>query len=75
MLTSRCYLAAGKPVLVQDTGFGDHLAVGWGVLSLATVEQAMRGVEDIRRNYSLHAQAARGSPAITSQPRRCSTNS
>ncbi|HEX2229241.1 MAG TPA: hypothetical protein VHM64_19075 [Candidatus Binatia bacterium] len=56
---SASYLAAGKPVLVQDTGFGDHLPVGRGVLSFTTVEQAMEGVEEIRRNYSLHSEAAR----------------
>lgn len=56
---SACYLAAGKPVLLQDTGFGGHLPVGRGVLSFATLEQAMQGVEDIRRNYSSHCQAAR----------------
>jgi hypothetical protein len=56
---SACYLAAGKPVLVQDTGFGAHLPVGQGLLSFATLEQAMEAVEDIRRNYSSHCQAAR----------------
>jgi hypothetical protein len=56
---SASYLAAGKPVLVQDTRFGDHLPLGRGVLSFATLEQAIKGVEEIRRNYSLHSQAAR----------------
>jgi hypothetical protein len=56
---SVCYLAAGKPVLVQETGVGDHLPIGHGVLSFATLEQAVQGVEEIVRNYSLHCQAAR----------------
>ena len=56
---SACYLAAGKPVLLQDTGFRDHLPVGRGLLSFTTLEQAVDGVEDIQRNYASHRQAAR----------------
>jgi hypothetical protein len=55
---SACYLAAGKPILVQDTGFGKDLPTGRGVLSFATLEQAIQGAEEIRRNYALHCQAA-----------------
>jgi glycosyltransferase involved in cell wall biosynthesis len=56
---SACYLASGKPVLAQDTGFGDALPVGEGLLAFASVEEAAAGVEAIRRDPARHAAAAR----------------
>jgi hypothetical protein len=55
---SSCYLAAGKPVLVQETGFGTLLPTGRGVISFTSLEQAVHGVEEIQRHYPLHCQAA-----------------
>ncbi len=52
------YLAAGKPVLVQDTGFGRHLPVGAGLLAFCTLEQAVAGAEQIRGDYARHCRAA-----------------
>jgi hypothetical protein len=54
-----CYLAAGRPVLVQDTGVSAYLPTGHGVLTFSSLEEAVVGVEEIRRNYRLHSQAAR----------------
>ena len=56
---SACYLAAGRPVVVQETGFGAFLPTGQGVLSFATVEEAVQGVAAIRHHYSAHCNAAR----------------
>ena len=56
---SACYLAAGRPVAVQDTGFGDVLPVGEGLLSFRTVEEAVASIKDIEGNYARHAKAAR----------------
>ncbi len=56
---SACYLASGKPVLAQDTGFASNLPVGEGLLSFGTLDQAVAGVEEIERNYDSHARAAR----------------
>jgi hypothetical protein len=53
------YLAAGKPVLVQDTGFSRNYPVGSGLLAFKTPEEAVAGVHDIREHYSEHAAAAR----------------
>jgi hypothetical protein len=55
---SACYLAAGRPVLVQETGFSADLPTGRGVLSYATLEQAVAAVRELRNNYELHCQAA-----------------
>ena len=56
---SVCYLAAGRPVLVQGTGESGYLPTGRGVLTFSSLEQAVAGVEEIQRNYRLHGQAAR----------------
>ena len=56
---SLCYLASGKPVLAQDTGFSDNYPVGEGLLAFSTLEEAAAGVEEIERNYDRHSRAAR----------------
>jgi hypothetical protein len=53
------YLASGKPVLVQDTGFDRTLPVGDGLLSFRTLDDAVAGAEEIARNYEHHCRAAR----------------
>jgi hypothetical protein len=54
-----CYLASGKPVLVQDTGFGRRFPVGDGLLAFRTLDEAVTGVERITIDYDKHARAAR----------------
>jgi hypothetical protein len=56
---SVCYLAAGRPVVVQDTGFSELLPVGEGVLAFANRDEAVRAVEAIERDYPAHQRAAR----------------
>ena len=56
---SICYLASGRPVLVQDTGIRDLYPTGEGLLVYSTLEEAAAGVEEIERNYAKHARAAR----------------
>jgi hypothetical protein len=56
---SACYLAAGRPVLAQDTGFGDRLPTGEGLLTFTNAETAAAAVEDVQANYARHARAAR----------------
>lgn len=56
---SACYLASGKPVLVQDTGLAGHLPVGEGLLTFSTLEEAVEGVHQIVRDYPRHARQAR----------------
>jgi hypothetical protein len=53
------YLAAGKPVLVQDTGFGRHYPIGDGLLTFRTPDEAAAGARAIVRDYDKHARAAR----------------
>jgi len=56
---SASYLASGKPVLLQDTGFGDWLPTGQGLLSFATLDQAVEGLARINADYEAHCRAAR----------------
>ncbi|MBD1810654.1 hypothetical protein NDA07_13970 [Microcoleus vaginatus DQ-U2] len=56
---SACYLAAGRPVVVQDTGFASALPVGEGILPFTTMEEAVAAIHDIEGNYAQHAKAAR----------------
>ncbi len=56
---SICYLASGRPVLVQDTGLSDWLPTGNGVVTFNNLEEAVRGIEEINKNYEQHRRAAR----------------
>jgi glycosyltransferase involved in cell wall biosynthesis len=56
---SACYLASGKPVVAQETGFGRHLQTGEGLLAFSTLEEAVAAVEAVRADPRRHARAAR----------------
>lgn len=56
---SACYLAAGRPVVVQDTGFSSVIPSGEGVLLFQTVEEAAAGIKEVEAHYDQHAKAAR----------------
>jgi hypothetical protein len=56
---SACFLASGRPVLVQDTGFGRHLPVGEGLVSFGSVDEAVAGAEAILGDQGLHSREAR----------------
>ncbi|HWP58456.1 MAG TPA: hypothetical protein VNL14_11250 [Candidatus Acidoferrales bacterium] len=56
---SACYLAAGRPVVVQDTGFSRALPVGEGIVSFSSLEEAEAGIREVEGNYERHAKAAR----------------
>jgi len=56
---SACYMASGRPVLVQDTGFSDWLPTGVGVVPFSSPDEAVEGVMDIQGRYQEHCRAAR----------------
>jgi hypothetical protein len=56
---SVCYLASGRPVLIEDTGLSDWLAIGKGVLAFHNLDEAARGIEAINNEYATHRLAAR----------------
>jgi hypothetical protein len=56
---SACYLAAGRPVVLQATGFEDVLATGEGLFAFDTVDEAAEAMARIRADYPRHSRAAR----------------
>lgn len=53
------YLAAGRPAVVQNTGFSRRLPAGEGLVPFRTLEQAARAIEDVAADYDRHRRAAR----------------
>ena len=56
---SACYLAAGRPVITQDTGFGNVLPTGEGLFAFATMDDILAGFDAINSDYLRHSRAAR----------------
>jgi hypothetical protein len=56
---SACYLASGRPVLAQETGFSDFLPSGEGLIAFATTEEAAAGVEALETDRERHGRVAR----------------
>jgi hypothetical protein len=54
-----CYLAAGRPVVNQDTGFGRRLPVGCGLFAFRTLADAVAAVHAVAGDYAEHCRAAR----------------
>jgi GT2 family glycosyltransferase len=52
------YLAAGRPVVTQDTGFGDLLPTGDGLFAFNSIDEAVAAVETIEADYPRARQAA-----------------
>lgn len=56
---SLCYLASGKPVVVQHTGPSTYLPDGEGMFRFRSVDEAVGALEEIDRDYERHCHAAR----------------
>src|SRR5260370_42711871 len=56
---SACYLASGRPVVMQETGFSDWLPTGEGIFSFGDPAEAVAAVEEVNRRYEFHCRAAR----------------
>jgi hypothetical protein len=55
---SAAYLAAGRPVVTQDTGFGNVLPVGEGLFAFSTTADVLAADDDINSDYARHSRAA-----------------
>jgi hypothetical protein len=53
------YLASGRPVVQQDTGFSRHLPCGAGLFAVKNVEEAAHALEEIRSRPAYHSKMAR----------------
>jgi hypothetical protein len=56
---SACYLAAGRPVVVQDTGFSEFVPTGHGLFAFTDLDGAARAVAAVEHDYEHHARGAR----------------
>ena len=56
---SGCYLAAGRPVVMEDTGLGRHVPVGMGLLTYTDIDSAAECLDAVQQDYEKHASAAR----------------
>jgi hypothetical protein len=54
-----CYLASGRPAVVQDTGIVDRYRTDAGLLTFSTLEEASAAVEAVARDHDRHASGAR----------------
>ena len=55
---SATYLAAGRPVILQDTGFGSYLPTGEGLLAFSDLDGAAGALEPVAGDYERHSRAA-----------------
>jgi hypothetical protein len=56
---SAAYLASGRPVVMQETGFSSHIPCGRGLFAVHTVEEAAAAIDEIRGDYERHSKWAR----------------
>ncbi len=56
---SACYLAAGRPVITQETGFSKFLPTGKGLFAFETMDDILAGVDAIECDYAGASNAAR----------------
>jgi len=57
---SAAYLASGRPVVTQDTGFSEWVTAGEGVLLFQTPDEAVAALNEVERDYAHHSRNARG---------------
>ena len=55
---SASYLAAGRPVVLQNTGFDRVLPTGEGLFAVQTVDEAAAAIDAIKSDYGRHSRAA-----------------
>jgi hypothetical protein len=56
---SLCYLASGRPVLAQETGFSNFIPTGEGLFAFESTEGVLAAIEELKADYARHARAAR----------------
>lgn len=56
---SACYLAAGRPVVTQRTGFEKFIPSGLGLLGFGNEDEAVEAIRTVNADYPRHSRAAR----------------
>jgi hypothetical protein len=54
-----CYLASGKPVIAQSTGFENHLPTGRGLFAFRTMDEVLSAIDVVESDYGGACRAAR----------------
>jgi hypothetical protein len=52
-------LAAGKPVVTQDTGWSNFIPSGQGLFAFTNLQTAKDAIEEVTGNYEQHTKAAK----------------
>jgi hypothetical protein len=55
---SAAFMASGRPVVLQETGFSDYLPVGEGLFAVNNMDEAKDAIESIESNYDFHSKRA-----------------
>ena len=53
------YMAAGKPVVIQDTGFTGFIPAGKGLMVFRSPQEAIENIKEVNADYNLHSRTAR----------------
>ncbi|PYK87674.1 MAG: hypothetical protein DMF47_02380, partial [Verrucomicrobia bacterium] len=56
---SACYLAAGRPVIIQQSGFTQHYGNDGGLFAFSSIKEIVEAVKAINADYAKHSRAAR----------------
>jgi hypothetical protein len=56
---SACYLAAGRPVIIQQSGFTQHYGNDGGLFAFSSIKEIVDAVKAINADYAKHSRAAR----------------
>jgi hypothetical protein len=56
---SACYLASGRPVIAQDTGFSRRLPTGQGLFAFTDADDVVHAIDELNADYGRHRSAAR----------------
>jgi hypothetical protein len=56
---SVCYLASGRPVIAQETGFRRFLPTGAGLFAFEQEDDVLNAIDGLNRDYAFHSRAAR----------------
>jgi glycosyltransferase involved in cell wall biosynthesis len=68
---SIAYLASGRPVVAEETGFSERIPTGVGLLSFRDIAEAAAGIAEIDSNYQRHSRAAREIAEAFFDTRKC----
>ena len=56
---SACYLAAGRPVIIQQSGFTQRYGNDGGLFAFSSIKEIVEAVKAINADYAKHSRAAR----------------